>query len=136
MKTFSEKDGYDRFVSTSKAAGEPWNKEINFHFECVEGDGFPENQEIFIFYQKFSVFFASGRFYHPLLVFSISLCQFFGPFSLGPFASRLSTLEQKIKFKSHLMNHKGRSGQDGEKNITFWVQKKMVTLIVKMLVVT
>merc|ERR1719284_28825 len=39
-----EKDGYDRFVSTSKAAGEPWNKEINFHFECVEGDGFPENQ--------------------------------------------------------------------------------------------
>ena len=41
-----------------------------------------------------------------------------------------------IKFKSHLMNHKGRSGQDGEKNITFWVQKKMVTLIVKMLVVT
>ena len=52
MKTFSEKDGYDRFVSTSKAAGEPWNKEINFHFECVEGDGFPENQEIFIFHQK------------------------------------------------------------------------------------
>ena len=133
MKTFSEKDGYDRFVSTSKAAGEPWNKEINFHFECVEGDGFPENQEIFIFYQKFSVFFASGR-RSTLSVFDP--CQFFGPFSLGPFASRLCTPEQKIKFKSHLMNHKGRSGQDGEKNITFWVQKRMVTLIVKMLVVT
>ena len=48
-KTFSEKDGFDRFVSTTKAAGEPWNKEINFHFECVEGDGFPENQEFFYF---------------------------------------------------------------------------------------
>jgi len=49
LKTVSEKDGYDRFVSTSKAAGEPWNKEINFHFECVEGDGFPENQDFFYF---------------------------------------------------------------------------------------
>ena len=49
-KTFSEKDGFDRFVSTTKAAGEPWNKEINFHFECVEGDGFPENQEFFYFF--------------------------------------------------------------------------------------
>ena len=51
-KTFSEKDGFDRFVSTTKAAGEPWNKEINFHFECVEGDGFPENQEFFFIFSS------------------------------------------------------------------------------------
>ena len=54
QKPLKEKDGYERFVPTWKAAGEPWNKEINFHFQCVEGDGFPETQEIF---PKFLNFF-------------------------------------------------------------------------------
>ena len=42
-----EKNGYDRFVETWKAAGEPWNKTIDFHFECVEGDGFPLSEARF-----------------------------------------------------------------------------------------
>ena len=57
-KPLKEKDGYERFVPTWKAAGEPWNKEINFHFQCVEGDGFPENQEFFHFFLEFLKFFC------------------------------------------------------------------------------
>jgi len=78
LKTYSEKDGYDRFVSTSKAAGEPWNKEINFHFECVEGDGFPENQEIFYFRVFFRVVLSP--------TFSVFDQSMSGFCPLGPFA--------------------------------------------------
>ena len=108
-KPLKEKDGYERFVPTWKAAGEPWNKEINFHFQCVEGDGFPENQEFFSFFSRiFEIF---------LQIFE-NLFKFFE------------------KYESQPMNQLALNGPDGKKNSNIWDHVKMALILVKMLVAT